>query len=66
MMERVMELFAQGWEVVIGTYWGESLVEESEEIREVFEECEEGEWLYLDVEILEEQRRVELFVQDDE
>lgn len=66
MMERVLELFAQGWVVMIGSYYGESPAEDAEEIQECFEECEEGEWLSLDVEIIEAEHRVELFVQDDE
>ena len=61
MMAQVLEMFAQGYEVVVGSYYGDSVVESAEEIQDVFEE--EDEWVHVEVEIDEEARRVELFVQ---
>ena len=60
-MAQVLEMFAQGYEVVVGSYYGDSVVESAEEIQDVFEE--EDEWVHVEVEIDEEARRVELFVQ---
>lgn len=65
MMERVLELFAQGWVVEIGSYYGSSVVEDAEEIRDCFEEAEEDEYLEVEVEIFEDEHRVELFTQDE-
>ena len=60
-MAQVLEMFAQGYEVVVGSYYGDSVVESAEEIQDVFEE--EDEWVHVEVEVDEEARRVELFVQ---
>lgn len=66
MMERVLELFAQGWVVEIGSYYGSEVVEDAEEICDCFEEAEEEDYLEVEVEILEDEKRVELFVLNDE
>ena len=66
MMEKVLEMFAQGWVVEIGSYYGSHVVEDAEEIRDTFEEVEDDEYLSLEVEFFEQEHRVELFVQDDE
>lgn len=65
MLERVLELFAQGWVVEMGSYYGSSVAEDAEEIRECFEEAEEDEYLEVEVEIFEDEHRVELFTQDE-
>ena len=65
-MEKVLEMFAQGWVVEIGSYYGSHVVEDAEEIRDTFEEVEDDEYLSLEVEFFEQEHRVELFVQDDE
>ena len=66
MMAQVLEMFAQGYEVVVVSYYGDSVVESVEEIQDVFEEAEEDEWIHVEVEIDEEAHRVELFIQCDE
>ena len=66
MMAQVLEMFAQGYEVVIESYYGDEVVKSAEEIQDIFEEAEEDEWVYVEVEVDEEAHRVELFVQYDE
>lgn len=66
MMAQVLEMFAQGYEVVIESYYGDEVVKSVEEIQDIFEEAEEDEWVYVEVEVDEEAHRVELFVQYDE
>ena len=66
MMDRVLELFAEGWVVEVGSYDGSYVVEDAEEIRDTFEEVEDDEYLSLEVEFFEQEHRVELFMQDDE
>lgn len=68
MLERVLEMFAQGWVVELGSYYGAEVAEDAEAIRECFEEVEEDEagWLYVDVKFFEEEQRVEVFVGSDE
>lgn len=66
MMDRVLELFAKGWAVEVGSYYGSHMVEDAEEIRDTFEEVEDDEYLSLEVEFFEQEHRIELFMQDDE
>lgn len=66
MMAQVLEMFAQGYEVVVGSYYGDEIVESAEEIQEVFEEAEEDEWIRVEVKVDEETQRIELFVQCDD
>ena len=40
MMDRVLELLAEGWVVEVGSYYGSHVVEDAEEIRDTFEEVE--------------------------
>ena len=64
MKAQVIEMFEQGYEVVIGSYYGDDVVESVDEIEEVFEEAEEDDYLELSVEVDEEAHRVELFMQN--
>ena len=66
MMAQILEMFAQGYEVIIGSYYGDEVVESAEEIQDVFEEAEEDEWIQIEIKVDKEARRVELFVQRDE
>lgn len=66
MMAQVLEMFAQGYEVIIGSYYGDEVVESAEEIQDVFEEAEEDEWIQIEIKVDKEARQVELFVQCDE
>ena len=66
MMDRVLELFAKGWVVEVGSYYGSDVIEDAEEIRDTFEEAEDDEYLSLEVEFFEQEHRVELFMQNDE
>lgn len=66
MMAQVLKMFAQGYEVIIGSYYGDEVVESAEEIQDVFEEAEEDEWIQIEIKVDKEARQVELFVQCDE
>ena len=66
MKDQVMEMFAQGYVVVVGSYYGDHVVESAEEIADTFEEAEEDEYVSVSVDVDEEARRVELFVSCDE
>lgn len=66
MKDQVMEMFAQGYVVVVGSYYGDRVVESAEEIVDVFDEEEEDEYVSVSVDVDEETRRVELFVSCDE
>ena len=66
MMAQVLEMFAQGYEVVVGSCYGDEVVESAEEIQDVFEEAEEDEWMRVEIKVDEEARRIELFVQCDD
>ena len=66
-MEQVLEYLAQGYAVYLGSYYGESLVESAEELREEWEDVEDDEWLYVEsVDVDDETRAVHVFVGDDE
>lgn len=66
MMQEVIKMFEQGYKVVIGSCEGESVVDEIDEIIDTFEEVEEDPWLSLEIEVKEDEKVVELFVQNDE
>ena len=65
-MQEVIKMFEQGYKVVIGSCEGESVVDEIDEIIDTFEEVEEDHWLYLEIEVKEDEKVVELFVQNEE
>lgn len=66
-MEQVLEYFAQGYAVYLGSYYGESLIESAEELREEWEDVEDDEWLYVEsVDVDDEACAVHVFIGDDE
>lgn len=63
----VLKLFGQGWKVYFGSYYGETLCENAEEISEDWEDALEGDWTYIgSVTIDEDKKEVHVFVGDDE
>ena len=66
-LENVLDLFAQGYAVYFGSYYGDSLMDSAEEIREEWEDVETDEWLYIEsIEVDHEAKEVRVFVGNDE
>ena len=66
-LKNVLDFFAQGYVVYFGSYYGDSLMESAEEIREEWEDAETDEWLYLEsIEVDPEAKEVRVFVGNDE
>lgn len=66
-MEKVLALFAEGYAVYIGSYYGESLEESAEDIVDVFDDVEGDEWLYIQsVSVDDAAREVHVFIGNDE
>ncbi len=66
MKEKVIEMFNEGYEVVISNYYGDTVVENAEEIEWEFEDCEGDEWITLKVEVDEEAKRMVIWEENDE
>ena len=65
-MEEMVKLFEEGYEVVIGSYYGDDVAEDVSEIVEVFEEVEEEPYLYLKIDVDDDLKKVEIFIGNDE
>lgn len=65
-MEQLREMWEQGYRFVEVSYYGYHQCEEWEEVADVYEEAEEGEYLSFDYEVDAVARRVSFWVEDDE
>lgn len=63
MFDEVLRLFDQGWVVVVEGYYGASVCEDADDIADTMEE---DEYRSVEVEVLESERRVCLWLSDDE
>jgi len=66
MMKELQKLWEMGYEFTEGSYYGDSKVEEFEDVVDTLEEVEAEEYLTLEVEVDHEAKTVYLFIQDDE
>lgn len=66
MKEEVIKMFNEGYEVVISSYYGDTVVEDAEEIEWEFDDYEEDEWVTLKIEVDEEAKRVVIWEENDE
>ena len=66
-LEMILDYFGQGYTVYFGSYYGDDLMETAEEIREVWEDTEDDEWLYIEsVDVDAEAREIRVFIGNDE
>ena len=66
-LANVLEYFNKGYAVYFGSYYGESLYESAEEIREEWEEDMADEWLYIEsVDVDDDAHEVHVFIGNDE
>lgn len=66
MLEMMRELWGKGYHFVETGYYGESDVEDFEQVEDSYEEAEEEEFLTFEVEIDHEAQTVTYWVEDDE
>ena len=64
--EELKAYWEKDFHFVEASWYGDSDVEEWEEVEELFEELEEDEYLHLEVKVDEEKKVVELFVESEE
>lgn len=62
-MDEVLRLFEQGWVVVVEDYYGAYACEDTDDIVDAMEE---DEYRSVKVEVLDAERRVYLWLSDDE
>jgi hypothetical protein len=62
MKDQVMEMFAQGYVVVVDSYYGIKTVESAKEITDVFKETKDYKYVDIAVNVDREAHRVKLFV----
>ncbi len=66
-LEMILNYFGKGFAVYFGSYYGDDLMETAEEIREVWEDTEEDEWLYIEsVNVDAEAHEIRVFIGNDE
>lgn len=63
MLEKVLEYFEQGWEILVVDVWGSDVCEDAEDIQDAMYE---DDYIYVSVEVLEDSHQVVLHIHDDE
>lgn len=66
MMEKLREMFEQGYRFVESSYYGESEVEDFEEVEDAVQEAEDEEYCHFFYEVDEEAHEIRFEVVDDE
>jgi hypothetical protein len=64
--EEVIKAMKEGYKVYSESYYGVSLVEDVEEIEDIYDEVECDKYLQLIVKVDEEAKEIHLIVEDDE
>lgn len=64
--EEVIKAMEEGYKVYSESYYGVSLVEDVEEIEDIFDEVEYDKYLQLVVKVDKEAKEIHLIVEDDE
>ena len=57
-----MEMFAQGYVIIIDSYYGNEIVESAEKIADVFKEAEDYKYVHIAINVDKEAHQVKLFV----
>ena len=65
-MKTLERLWEKGYKFIESTDWGIGILQDFEEVEDIFEETEFNEWLDLDIEIDHETRTVRLDITNNE
>ena len=66
MFKEILKYFEEGYEIYLSSWYGDDILESEEEINEIKEEMKENNWLTADIEVKDDEKKVYIFVGNDE